>query len=204
MDSLFSALYQAQAGAVHGLDMVGRSNYPTLAVVTANEDPQGRRRIKVSDPVAPSLESDWVRRLQPFPGFDPPLPKVGSTVIVFYIDGVVTNGWYLQCVNNTNPPLDKASPLDDLHSAVPGERNDRTNGNQVINVGKSLTLKNDAGASITLTEGGDVVITDSSGGSISLSGGIDISTSSLTKDGVEVALLGATDNRGHDLVTSGQ
>jgi hypothetical protein len=203
MNDIFSALYSAQAGARHGSDLEGRAFMPYLAVVTTNKDPQGRRRVKVSDPIMPALESDWIRRLQPYPGFDPPLPAIGSTVIVFSIDGDPLNGWYLQCVNDTNKPLGKADAINDFYSVVAGDTDERTDGDRTINVGKSLTLKTDCGSSFELTESGSVIITDGSGNSLNFSNGIAFNTSSLSVGGKQLATVGALDNGGDVLTTKG-
>ena len=203
MNSLFNSLYQAQAGARHGLDLEGRAYMPYLGVVTTNIDPLKRRRIKVSDPAVPALETDWLRRLQPFPQSDPPLPEIGSTVMVFCVDGDPLNGWYLQCVNDTNQPANKGNVLEDLHESVPGDQQERTDGDRVIKVGKSLTLQTDSGSSIALTESGDVIISDASGNSIILSGGISVDTSSFQVGNKEIATVDALDNGGHVLINKG-
>jgi hypothetical protein len=203
---LFKTIYQAQAGARHGIDLEGRAYMPYLAVVTDNKDPQNRRRIKASDPAAPGLETDWIRRLLPYPQVDPPLPVIGSTVIVFSIDGDPLNGWYLECVNDTNPVLPKGDPIADFHNVIPGDTDERTDGDRTINVGKSLTLKNDAGASIELAASGDIVLTDSAGNSITLSGGISgisFNTDSLQVGSKEIATVDAVDSAGHALVNKG-
>ena len=203
MDEIFSALYQSQQGARYGLDQEGRVNYSYLAVVTTNEDPENRRRIKVSDPAVPSLESPWIRRKLSHPGFDPPLPAIGSTVEVTSIDGDLNNGWYSQCVNNTNPPLPKSNPIDDLYSAVAGEQVERTDGNRIVNVGKSLMLKTDSGASIELTESGDVVISSSGGQSITLSSNTVLSPTVLIGS-KEVVVVGSKDTAQDTNNQSGQ
>lgn len=200
---LFKSLNLAMAGAKHGLDLEGRAYMPYLAIVTANDDPQNRRRIKASDPAAPSLETDWLRRLQHHPSIDPPLPKIGQTVLVLSIDGDPLNGWYLLCCNDTNPVLPKANPQDDLHEVVVGDKDERTDGDRIINVGQSLTLKNDAGASITLAASGNVVITDAAGNSINLASGITFGTSSLVVGGKQIATVGALDSRSDTIVQKG-
>lgn len=176
---------------------------PYLAVVTNNVDPQNRRRIKASDPAAPGLETDWLRRLLPYPQTDPPLPAIGSTVIVFSIDGDPVNGWYLQCVNDTNPVLGKSDAIADSHTVIPGDVDERTDGHRVINVGKSLTLKNDAGASIELAASGDVVISDAGGNTITLAAAITFDTASLVVGGKQIATVDALDNNLDYLVTKG-
>lgn len=188
-------LYQASQASMTAHDLVQRAVMPVLGIVTDNNDPKGNRRIKYTSGAAPGLSSDWTRRLQVMPGYDPPLPPVGATVLILSIDGIETNQFYLHCVNDTNPPHDKPSSRDDLHSSVPGS--------QVVDVGETLTLKNKAGASITLEKEGDVVIEDASGNKITLSGGISFNTGSLQVGDKEITTLGAKDSEGNTLVTRG-
>lgn len=183
---LFDDLFQATKAAPLALDLEGRSYAPYLAIVTNNADPQGDRRIKVTQPGAPTLETDWIRRLQPSPYIDPPLPPVGSTVLVLSIDGDTTNGWYLQCVNQTNPPLAKADPISDHHQRVPGD--------QSINVGSTFTLTVDGGASITVGPGNVVTVSASE---------ILVDTTSFMIKGKQIATVGAVDSQGHALVSKG-
>ncbi|MBD2256645.1 phage baseplate assembly protein V [Pseudanabaena sp. FACHB-2040] len=203
LDEIFSLLHQSQRANQLALDQEGRAVYPYLAIVSDNNDPQNRRRIKCVSPHSPGIQTDWLRRLQSASGFDPPLPAVGQTVIVFSIDGAELNGWYLQVVNDTNPPLPKSSAQDDLYSQVPGRQDERTEGDRIVRVGKSLTFQNDAGASITLAANGNVVIQDAAGNSMNLAGGIAFSTSSLSVAGKQIATVGSVDSDGDTTISRG-
>lgn len=199
---LFSILHQSQQANQQAMDRVGRVNYPTLCTVSNNNDPTNQRRIRVADPSRPGLESDWLLRLQPFPYLDPPLPAIGQTVICLFEDGKESSGWYLTCVNQTNPALAKESPQNDWWCEIPGHRTEKIGGkrdttiaetdttevgsdrsttvkgrddervdlHQEVSVGLSLTLKNDAGASLTLTAAGAVVLADAYGNRMVLGG----------------------------------
>lgn len=130
----------------------------------------------MSDPAKPGLSSDFLRRLSFLPYDDPPLPPIGSTVLCLFDNGDETRGWYIQCQNATNPAFEKESPQDDWwretpghktelvgrdrQTTVKGEDSERVEENQVISVGKQLTLQNDAGASLTLHESGAVILRD--------------------------------------------
>lgn len=200
MDSLFQAAHQAQASARLAADLESRAIAPYLAIVTNNDDPQGQRRLRASDPVMPGLETYWLRRLVVAPRLDSPVPDVGSTVLVLSVDGDPVNGWWMECMNDTNPPLKKSDPLQDLHSDVRGEQVERVGKDLSISVGESLTLRNDAGASITLAASGNVIIEDSSGNKMTLAGGITFSTGSLQVGGKQIATVGAPDTR-NDILT---
>ncbi|MBD2168068.1 hypothetical protein H6G04_27155 [Calothrix membranacea FACHB-236] len=107
--------------------------------MTNNSDPENKRRIKVSLPSSPGLESDWLRRLLPNPQVDPPLPAVGQTVLILYVDGVETNGFYLSTVNATNPPRTKDSAQNDYSEGIPGNREVEVGGNDTLTVSGELS-----------------------------------------------------------------
>ncbi|MBD2196619.1 MULTISPECIES: phage baseplate assembly protein V [Calothrix] len=135
MEEIFKILLDSNKASQVALDSVGRYNYPVMGIVVNNQDPENKRRVKVSLPSAPQLESDWLRRLLPSPFVDPPLPIVGQTVLVLYAEGVETNGYYISLMNATNPPRDKESVQDDYSESIPG--------NKVVEIGgdDSLTVK---------------------------------------------------------------
>ncbi|ALF55616.1 hypothetical protein ACX27_26685 [Nostoc piscinale CENA21] len=139
--SIFEILARSERANQFAIDQQGRSPYPTLGIVVENNDPEGRRRIKVALPSNPQVQSDWIRRLTPFPQFDPPLPEIGQTVLVFYADGLETNGYYLQLVNDTNPALAKDSALNDHATAVNGTRTTTIGGDDTTTVSGSSTLQ---------------------------------------------------------------
>lgn len=199
----FKTLHQANQAASEGLDLKGRAFMPYLAVVTNNDDPTKARRVKAAAPTSPGTETHWLRRLSTHPNLDPPLPKIGQTILVMSIDGDPLNGWWMICVNAPNPPHDKPDPQLDFSAVTEGRQDERTDGDRVINVGQSLTLRNDAGASITLADNGNVIITDGSGNSINLAGAIAFSTSSLSVGGKQITTLGAVDTGGDSLATKG-
>ncbi|WP_414579116.1 phage baseplate assembly protein V [Anabaena sp. CCY 9402-a] len=119
--TLFDILLQSQKASQIAIDQQGRVPYPTLAVVVDVLDPENRRRIKVSTASNPQVQSDWIRRLTPFPQYDPPMPELGQTVLVFYADGLESNAYYLQLVNDTNPAISKGDALNDRAETIPGD-----------------------------------------------------------------------------------
>lgn len=120
MKEIFEILLNSQRANQVALDQAGRSPYPTLAVCVQNDDDQNRRRIKVALPSNPSVQSDWVRRLDVTPYCDNPVVAIGQTVLIFYVDGLDTNMWYLPLINDVNPPRDKEDPLKDCSREIPG------------------------------------------------------------------------------------
>ncbi|MBE9110314.1 hypothetical protein IQ273_12915 [Nodosilinea sp. LEGE 07298] len=204
--NLLELLSQAEKASGIALDLRDRNPFAYLAIVSNNEDELGRRRIKVVNPANPSLESHWIRRLSTTFKLDEPLPKVGQTVLVFSSDGVDTNGWYLPCVNDINPPFEKDNPQLDYRYDIEGKHELNITGTSETTVGEAYSLN---GASVTITaggamiaigSGGDITIT---GGSININGDVAI-TGSGTINGKEIAVVGAVDSRGDALVNSAQ
>lgn len=194
MNEIFNILVQSRRASQIAMDAVGRTPYPSLGVVVNNQDPENRRRVKVALPSNPTLESDWLMRLSPYPFVDAPLPQIGQTVLILYADGIETNGWYLSVMNDTNPSRDKQDAIKDLSEEIPGNKDvsikgdkteavegsvetsiegnedHRTEGDIVVECGKALTLKTDSGASITLSSTGFVEIKDALNRRIRLGG----------------------------------
>lgn len=193
---IFDILHQSQTANQRSLDQTGRVVYPVLCSVTDNADPEHKRRIRVSDPAKPGLNSDWLRRSLDCPYLDPPLPPVGSTVLCFFVEGNELNGWYQSCVNATNPPLDKVNEQLGYAIEVPGERRDRTREAHEVSVGKSLTLTTDSGASITLTESGAIELRSAGGVVMVLDADIQITATDVQIQGKSAIVLGSVDSGG--------
>jgi Type VI secretion system/phage-baseplate injector OB domain len=229
MQKIFKILASSVQANQQALDSVGRSPYPTLGVVVRNEDPDKERRVKISDPTNPGLESHWLRRVNPFPGFDPPLPGIGDTVLCYWVEGDPSVGFYQSIGNATNKPFQKDSASDDLYQDVPGrqecstgkDRMETVSKTYTIQVGESFRLQNDAGAYIELATNGVVTIADAFGHRISLgsigsalkwdlAGGqleivnaSDMKISTSSSGGKSIASVGAPDTRGDTLVSRG-
>jgi hypothetical protein len=185
LNKIFEILHNSDRASKFALDLENRELFPTIAVVTNNKDPDNQRRIKVALPASPGLESDWIRPLQTSPNLDPPLPQIGSTVLYLSVDGTLNN-WYLNCINDTNPPLEKEDPVNDHRERTPGKRildvvKDfaikvlknlfiDADGNINIKAGKKVTISNTAGASLTLHEAGVAILSDNLGNTIVLGG----------------------------------
>jgi hypothetical protein len=231
LSRILGALHQATEASKDAMDSRQRAMVPYLAIVTNNVDPQGLRRVKVTTPQAPGIETPWLRRVLTAPHQDPPLPDIGQTVLVLSIDGDPMNGWFMTANNLANPPQGKGNPVADFWDIVKGDRHlttqgnltekvgqnrdlltnesvtDRAEDNHLIEVGKVLTVRNDAGASLVFTESGHVVLCDAFDHCITLSGGIgngitwDLNGDSLdfvnagdvTIDGKSVIVVGSKD-----------
>lgn len=194
MEKIFEILNNSQRANQIALDSVGRIPHSTLAIVTNNNDPENKRRVKVSSSSNPSTESDWLIRILPYPNIDPPLPEIGQTVHVDYIDGLETKGCYRTVMNDTNPSKDKKSAVNDHHESTPGNKDESIGGDHTVSIkgdrnetinglwslraddyiqiecGSLLSLRTDSGASITLTSAGYVIIEDAQGRQIRLGG----------------------------------
>lgn len=195
-------------------DESGRMPGSFLAIVTQNVDPKNLRRILVADPTMPNINSHWVRRSLGYPHTDPPLPEIGSTVLVTSCAGDATILYYQSVVNATNPALEKENAIKDHREKLPGDRivsiqgtdQERIEKDKNTSTGLSMTLKCDAGAVIKIFEDGTIELSDVAGNKIRLGGlaGISITALSDVKiQGKSVATVGAKDDRGDTLVTRG-
>jgi hypothetical protein len=175
MSNFFESLFQAKRGASFGQDMDGRIPYPILATVSRHLPD---RKITVADPANPSIESAPLNRLLHDPNNDPPMPLVGSTVMVFYVDGLPTNGWYICCQNAVNPPLSKEDQVED-HTKF---------------VSKVFYLRSEE--SILLNVGS--VMFSISSDSVEITGATNVKI-----NGKQVATIGAVDDDGDTLISKG-
>lgn len=125
-------------------EMTGRRVFPILSVVTNNNDPEDRRRIKIADPLFGGVvESGWIRPIRVSQNQDNPLPQLNQMVIVWFVDGDSEKGFYLPIINDTNPTRDKSDPVND--SAV------RIEGNNTLNIDKNDNLSIGGNQTIAVT-----------------------------------------------------
>ena len=179
MENIFSILAASRQANSQAMDSAGRQLAPIRAIVSSNDDPEGDRRVRVTDPACPELETNWLRRMVSCPGLDAPLPPIGSSVVVHFVDGDPTDGVYTPIMNDTNPPLGKDDPIRDHYESVPGDRVSSTGKARretveetyTIKVGVSFRLENAIGAYIELAASGQVIISDSFGHKLTLGAG---------------------------------
>lgn len=191
---LIQKLVQLDTVSKGANDLIGRNLAPYLAVVANIDDPLEMRRIKVISPVNPNLETDWIRRLDITNQLDAPLPKIGQTVIVFSIDGVLTNGWYLTVINATNKPLDKEDAAKDFQL--------ESEGRYKVVAENTIELLSNSGATIKIEPSGQIEISTSETIKL-LANSIELETNSATINGSAIATVGAIDSRGDVLVSKG-
>lgn len=212
MDAIFAALKAASEATNTVRDIEGRNLTLNRAIVTDNNDPEGKRRVKVSlASKGGELQSNWVRRLNFAPYIDEPLPATGQTVIVAAIDGNPHDLIYFGVqTNDTNQPLSKADAVEDSKTETPG--------NNTIHCGKSLRLTNDAGCYLELSETGTVILGDAYGHVWTLGGGTGgavwswnanganiniVNASDMTINGKTIATVGAKDTRNDTIIERG-
>lgn len=191
MSRFFEVVNQAKQGSKLAADaLAGRDTSLRLGIVSKNLDPQGQRRIRVTTAAkGGTIESDWLRRVDLTPHRDVPVPEIGQTVLVGFIDSDPHKGVYLGLLtNDVNPPQDKQQPLLDHTEQTPGQH--------VLNVEKDIVLQTSGGARITLEKGGNIVLEAGDGTTLMLGG-------DATLNGKSVTTLDALDNKGDKLVTKG-
>ena len=176
---LFELAQQSQRASQLANDLDGRLPFPQVAIVTNNADPENRRRVKVSLQKNAALETAWLDRKLSSPSEDPPVPKVGQTVLVEFYDGDPHRGCYAGIlINDVNTAQETDNPLVDEARVIEGDRVEsvRQNDRQVIDesqsvkVGKNLKLENTAGAYLELHESGAVILGDAFGNRFVLGG----------------------------------
>ena len=186
LSKIFEILADSTRANEIALDIDSRISLPMLAIVSANNDPDNKRRIKINLPSSPSLESEWLYRLTPNPDLDSPVPKIGQTVMALFQDGVETEGFYSCIQNATNPAIASDEPLidhtestkgkrlvdvlKDLLITVAGKWSAQIKGNIDIKSNSRITFSNLAGATLTLHEVGVVILQDSLGNQVVLGG----------------------------------
>lgn len=180
MDEIFELLRRSRRSAQLATDLEGRLPFTYLGIVTRNDDPEGKRRIKCTlQHTGGQTETDWLFRSTNSHSDDPQVPKPGMTVEVRFIDGDPHRGVYCGVLTNLpNPEQGTSNPLIDDARTIEGDRvfqvgnndNLRVDQNQSVSVGKQLTLQNDAGAALILHESGAVILQDRWGNRMVLGG----------------------------------
>lgn len=194
--SLFQVLIAGGQGAQLAKDLQGRQMTACFSSVCNIDDPNKLRRVKVTtDSKGAITENDYAMRELPCPFWDPPMPQLGQSIAINAFNGNPHDNYYTGVlVNKVNPPFPKADPINDDWRLVPGNKTlqvgkketievkgDRviqTDGNEhhrinnilIIEAGKTIVIKNDAGASITLLENGSAVLADAWGKKLILAG----------------------------------
>jgi len=126
-NKLMKFVYEAAKLAI---DQKGRQLYPLVAAVSDNKDPDNKRRIKVSDPTkGGKVDSEWIKPMRIMPQLDTPMPRIGDSVLLLFLNGDPLDGLYIPMSNETNQPLDKVDPINDLSQIIPGNEIKKVIGN---------------------------------------------------------------------------
>lgn len=188
------------------------SNRPFGAVkgiVTANDDPDGKRRIKATIAAMPGIDTPWLERLKIIPGLDANIPEIGSTVLILFEENDFLNGLWIPIENTVSPPQTKNNRLLDWWLNVPGiiqifasdnsvdiEMKDgkiTINANVIINGNVSIVGDVDIEGDISIE--GDLFLTSDT---------IEIlNANSVSINNKQISTVGAVDQAGHALVNRG-
>ena len=163
MDSLITTIAQIKRLLPTLARMSQRRYGLQVGQVADIEDPLGKRRVKVEQG---TQVSEWLVRFVLFPGFDPPLPRVGELIIYGYIDGDTDEGsgfWLGSLTNSQNPEDAQANPQGDCSWSVVGRRTDVVSGNYDVHGYGKIAIRNEAGAGIRLLPNGDIQLEDGFG-----------------------------------------
>jgi len=137
--------------------LVSRSSSIQIATVADHNDPQNLRRVRVSREVQAGVShSYFVQCGRPDCFTDPPLPPIGSTVLIACCEGDPHDLYILRTLcNDRNPPDPRqASPIVDHSSEiqgseyknVTGDRSHQIRGDETIEVGGNLSIKASGGS----------------------------------------------------------
>jgi hypothetical protein len=117
-------------GRIYGLLRgIVTDNAPTDPTLIA------QRAIRCQIPAMGVTNTGWLQRLNIQPAADPPLPRIGDTVAVEFIQGNPHDGvWMGVLTNLRNPPFEQADTVRDNSSTVPGDNMTAVMGNQFESV----------------------------------------------------------------------
>ncbi|NJN88908.1 MAG: hypothetical protein HC878_00035 [Leptolyngbyaceae cyanobacterium SL_5_14] len=196
MEEIFRILHQATAASSRSLDTTNKILYPILATVS-NSDAD-RRTIRVADPVNPALETPDLKHIRGIDGLDDHLPEIGSTVICFFIDGNINNGWFLPVQNATRPPQVKDDPKKDQVISSPG--------NVTWKITKSLTITTPGGQTLKFLENGDIELSNLGATLLFSEGdGVQITSDEIVRiNGKGICVEGGRDSDGDVFTNTGQ
>jgi hypothetical protein len=130
-NQIFGILAESQKANQIALDLFGRQFGLQFAIVTNCEDPLKLRRIKATTESKGGLtETDWLMPIKVLPYYDPPIPPVGSSIIIGFLDGNPHDGVYLgSTINRTNPQdSDQGDPVKDNSQVIPGDSRETIGG----------------------------------------------------------------------------
>lgn len=185
-------------------------------VCTDNDPPTDKPRyIRVTtSSKGGKTQTPWLQPMRLIPGYDPPMPLIGSTVICACIDGDPHDMvWLGNVINDTNPEFEQQNPVADSSQLIPGHNTTRVGGDETNTVaGKRQTLVQGAYSTVsektedrrveeglTISVGGSVIIENDAGARITLheSGAVIIESAfgnQLALGGASAGVIGLTSN----------
>jgi hypothetical protein len=166
-------------------ELTTRSHTLQVATVTNNQDPTEKRKIKVStEAMGGQGESYWIQAGRSSCYSDEPIPPVGTTVLVGFVEGDVSDGFLLRTLsNNKNPPdVSQSDPINDNTHEIPGDERRQIGGDRKLEVGgdEDITVEGDLtircnGEKIVINAPqGDIEIISSGGGNIKIDGSFNV------------------------------
>lgn len=211
--SLLEHLVEAKRLSAYARLLEGRMPFPTKGIVVANNDPTKRRRIRASTAnLGNQIPTNWLQPLRTNPHIDPPLPKLGQTVLILWADGDGEDGYYLVLQNDPNPPLTQTDPVLDNGQLIEGDDTVETKGNTthtthktrnessledyILHANRNLVITTQSGCTIELDENGNLTLQIGDSAIQMTSTAINITTPKLNYNGYEVATLQSTDSDG--------
>lgn len=106
MDNIFNAIFDAHNISTELADLRGRQYGLQLGIVLDNEDPANYGRVKATvASLGAKFVTDWLLRLVPGPTGSNPVPSIGDTIVIGYLDGDPHQGVYLGVVQNELNPV---------------------------------------------------------------------------------------------------
>lgn len=147
MKDFLQSVAQGKQAYQWAQELAGKSLGLLAGPVTDNDDPSGQGRVKVALPGKGGYsETDWLFRVVPFSGLSTPVPLVGDTVLVGYLDGDSHKGIYLGSVQNV---LNPAAGAKELHITLGDMEISIRNGVISITGVRSFTLEGKEVAVVT-------------------------------------------------------
>lgn len=146
LETMFDTLFQSQQLNPHVSDLAKRTMGLELGIVTDTDDPENLRRIKVATASkGGQVNTFWCLRILQSPYDDPPMPPVGMTALIGFLEGDPHAPFYLGVLcNEINPALGKGQIVEDGYDVVPGDRLQKTDRTHTIRSGDDLTIHGEA------------------------------------------------------------
>ena len=166
-------------------ELVTRSHAIQVATVTDNQDTANDRRIRVStEAMGGQGQSYWIQAGRSTSYSDEPIPPIGTTVLVCFVEGNSSDGFLLRTLTNNKNPADlsQTSPVNDNTQEIPGDERRLIAGDCKIGVGGDkdiivegdFTIKCNGEKIVINAPQGDIEVISSGGGNIKIDGSFNV------------------------------